>query len=181
MSSSRLYVATSCSECCDWAEMQIALVLFLMTCWIRNGTTIATALTGILSALSSQSDFTWQYVTSSIIKGRKESNNMKDQWWLQIPGPQAKFNFLALWGSETDWSCRPFIVEAFHCLLQWFIIFLFLMLCSWCWRSGLFGFGARCVFSSWNGICGGDAAGKLEGYEGLESYSLGRRGREVGE
>jgi hypothetical protein len=37
-----------------------------------------TALTGILSALSSQSDFTWQYVTSSIIKGRKESSNMKD-------------------------------------------------------------------------------------------------------
>lgn len=52
-----------------------------------------------------------------------------------------------------------------------------LMLCSWCWRSGVFGFGARCVFSSWNGICGRDAAGKLEGYEGLESYSLGRSGR----
>jgi hypothetical protein len=45
---------------------------------MRNGTVIATALTGVLSALSSQSDFTWQYVTSSIIKGRKESNNMKD-------------------------------------------------------------------------------------------------------
>jgi hypothetical protein len=45
---------------------------------MRNGTTIATALTGILFALSSQSDLTWQYVTSSIIKGRKESNSMKD-------------------------------------------------------------------------------------------------------
>ncbi len=30
-------------------------------------------------------------------------------------------------------------------------------------------------------ICGGDVAGKLEGYEGLEAYSLGRRGREVRE
>ncbi len=58
---------------------------------------------------------------------------------------------LHCWGSETDWSCRVLIVEAFHCLLQWFILFLFLfclMLCSWCCRSGLFGFGARCVFSS---------------------------------
>jgi hypothetical protein len=32
-----------------------------------------------------------------------------------------------------------------------------------------------------SGICGGDVARKLEGYEGLETYSLGRRGREVGE
>ncbi len=57
------------------------------------------------------------------------------------------------WGSETDRSCWVFIVKAFHCLLQWFIIFLFLIfviLCSWCRRSGLFGFGVRCVFSSWN-------------------------------
>jgi len=30
-------------------------------------------------------------------------------------------------------------------------------------------------------ICGGDVAGKLEGYEGLEAYSLGRRGREMRE
>jgi hypothetical protein len=30
-------------------------------------------------------------------------------------------------------------------------------------------------------ICGGDVAGKLEGYEDLETYRLGRRGREVRE
>jgi hypothetical protein len=72
---------------------------------------------------------------------------------------------LHYWGSETDRSCRVFIVEAFHCLLQWFIIFLFLiclMLCSWCCRSGLFGFGARCVFSSSREIWGLWWSGNLQ-------------------